>query len=235
MDEHKESLRKTAMSIIDTLYQGEAFLTAGFLASDTQLWTPFNSQEHYPAQVQAYLKTLQAQAHKIRHKSCSIVEQTNDLCILSGSYHVEWEHDRAKKELMCYTMVLKRDSRGKTKIRHLHISQDRNSGLELYIKDIRERAFFIEEDELLYLEASHNHIIWHCKYFEVESVGSLKEMEKVLPQSFIRVQRSFIVNTRHVRKIARCYAEMDNTETIQIPVKRYCDIRKSILRTKGEQ
>ncbi|MBQ2803046.1 MAG: LytTR family transcriptional regulator DNA-binding domain-containing protein, partial [Lachnospiraceae bacterium] len=99
---------------------------------------------------------------------------------------------------------------------------------------IRERVFMIEEDELLYLEACHNHIIWHCKYFVVESVGSLKKLEEELSGSFVRIQRSYIVNKKHVRKIARCYAEMDNKEIIQIPVKKYCNIKNTILKTKGD-
>lgn len=97
------------------------------------------------------------------------------------------------------------------------------------LKDTRERVFNLHEQEILYLEAGHNHVFWHCENFTIETTGSMKKAEQCLSDVFFKIQRSYIINKEHISKMARCYVEMDNGEKLSVPVKKYCKVKQSLF------
>ncbi len=229
MDVQGEKIKQTAMRIIEIIYQGDKLFTEEIYDSEMELWLPHIWRGSTTKEIRMYLKCFMTGVHKIWHKSCTIIEHAKDSLVITGNYDVEWKEKQIQREALHYTMIIKILPEGKMKLRYLHISSDNKREKKYYIQDIQERVFFIVESELLYLEAVHNHVIWHCEHFIVETTDSLKKAEERLSDNFYRVQRSFIVNINHIRKFARCYIELDNSETISIPVKRYCAVREHIL------
>lgn len=63
----------------------------------------------------------------------------------------------------------------------------------------------------------------------MEVSGTLLNTESRLPDTFVRIHKSFIVNSLHVERINRCYAELSNGERLQIPVKKYTDVRRKLI------
>lgn len=73
----------------------------------------------------------------------------------------------------------------------------------IYIKSekVIEKIVF---DELYYVEAMRNYVIYHCENRRLISYNSLKNTELLLPSDqFIKVQKSFIVNREKVQKIEK--------------------------------
>lgn len=59
-------------------------------------------------------------------------------------------------------------------------------------------------DELYYVEAMRNYVIYHCEKRKLICYNSLKNTELLLPTDrFVKVQKSFIVNKEKVQKIEK--------------------------------
>lgn len=72
--------------------------------------------------------------------------------------------------------------------------------IELYKNDVQ---YFVEVDKILFFETEDNKIMAHTKDDIFLSKYKLYELEKLLPEQFIRVSKSTIVNAKHVYSIDR--------------------------------
>lgn len=98
------------------------------------------------------------------------------------------------------------------------------------IRADNERYYLKKEDEILYIESCHNKVIWHCKNELIVANDSLRHLEGELSPSFVRIQRSYIVNRRHVIEIRRCELVVSNRDVLPIPYKKYVHVREELLR-----
>lgn len=58
-------------------------------------------------------------------------------------------------------------------------------------------------DELLFIEAMRNYVIYHTENGRHIVYSSLKNVEISLPNNFVKIQKSFIVNKQKINKIER--------------------------------
>lgn len=72
--------------------------------------------------------------------------------------------------------------------------------IELYKNDVQ---YFVEVDKILFFETEDNKIMAHTKDDMFLSKYKLYELEELLPEQFLRVSKSTIVNTNHVYSIDR--------------------------------
>ena len=72
--------------------------------------------------------------------------------------------------------------------------------IELYKNDVQ---YFVEVDKILFFETEDNKIMAHTKDDIFLSKYKLYELEELLPEQFLRVSKSTIVNTNHVYSIDR--------------------------------
>lgn len=73
----------------------------------------------------------------------------------------------------------------------------------IYVRSekIIEKVMF---DDLYYIEAMRNYVIYHCENRRLICYNSLKNTELLLPaKRFVKVQKSFIVNKEKVQKIEK--------------------------------
>jgi DNA-binding LytR/AlgR family response regulator len=88
-----------------------------------------------------------------------------------------------------------------------YISFSKNKSSEkqdfIYVRSekIIEKIVF---DELYYVEAMRNYVIYHCEKRRLICYNSLKNTELLLPTDrFVKIQKSFIVNKEKVQKIEK--------------------------------
>lgn len=225
MEARNTDFIKVAQQTVEAFYQGK-FLP--HCEDELECIVPAS----YRSCVQSHMDTspqmLSRGTCDIIHNKYKLMLLTSNAIVVSGSYFVvkKKKSGRRTKELLYVTVVMRAASSG-IKVAHMHISNA--VGGEFYqLSDVSDRQYRIHESEILYLEASHNHILWHCESVKAETVGCFKETEKTLSDEFVRIHRGFIVNRKHISKIARCYVELDNGEILQIPVKRYCEVKKQL-------
>jgi len=95
-----------------------------------------------------------------------------------------------------------------------YISFSKNKGTDkqdfIYVRSekIIEKIVF---DELYYIEAMRNYVIYHCGKRKLICYNSLKNTELLLPSDrFVKVQKSFIVNKEKVEKIEKGFVFLHN-------------------------
>lgn len=165
---------------------------------------------------------------RILHRGCRICLNGPDAASVVGSYQLVCSADTGGRaaSLYRYSALLQYVS-GTPRLTVLHISEE--PGEVFRLTDVVEQTYFLGEEEILYLESGHNRVFWHTGKETVEVTGTLLHTESRLPDTFVRIHKSFIVNSLHVERINRCYAELSNGERLQIPVKRYTDVRRKLI------
>jgi len=63
------------------------------------------------------------------------------------------------------------------------------------------RFLFLDQDEILWLEAEGNYVQIHTNQNQVLVRSGISTLEKELASNFIRISRSTIVNINHVREM----------------------------------
>ena len=95
--------------------------------------------------------------------------------------------------------------------------------VELIQINIGNRVVYFNPDDILFFETTdRRHIIrMHTKDEIIEFYGTLKEMEEVLPDSYYKPHRSYLVNTKKIRCIDKkdLIIYMVNNETCYIALR----------------
>jgi len=81
------------------------------------------------------------------------------------------------------------------------------AGRELFVKD-GPRIVRIELDKLQILRAESNYVEFITTDSSVLSLISMKRLEEILPEGFIRIHRSYFVNRAHLAKIEEGYVHI---------------------------
>lgn len=92
-----------------------------------------------------------------------------------------------------------------------------------------EAVYYLNEREILYVEAVSDHILWHCQGKVIEAVDTLKHLEQELSGEFVRVHRSYIINKNQITSIQRCSVTMSNNCDIPIPYKKYVSVKEKLM------
>ena len=97
--------------------------------------------------------------------------------------------------------------------------------IAVYLKDIR------------YIESTKRIVHYHmalpegCEY---QCYDTLNDLEQTLSaKGFLRVQRSFLINLRHVRSIRNYWVTLDDSQQLKASEKRYAEILQAYTLWKG--
>lgn len=202
-----------ARYMIELFYMGDSFRKAKYYTENMVCIAP---------------RTKRESSCRILHGECRICLNRPDASSVVGSYRLICSADGGGNAVSQYRYsALLQDVSGMLRLTMLHISE--GQGEVFRLTDVVEHTYFLGEEEVLYLESGHNRVFWHTGKETVEVTGTLLHTESRLPDSFVRIHKSFIVNSLHVERINRCYAELSNGERLQIPVKRYTDVRRKLI------
>lgn len=162
---------------------------------------------------------------RVYHDRYNIIAQNGQIAVVVGTFRLSFpcRTGTAQKKVCVVSMTLNCRENGVEAVM-IHISE-KFSHRKYHLKDVRERCHMIDEMDVFYLEAAHNHTKWHCRDQIIDTTGTLKRTEDGLSDAFMRIHRGFIVNRFHVRRIERCYVELDNGDRLQVPVKRYMTVK----------
>lgn len=234
MVKEKGDVIKAAMHVIELFNQGDIKDFYQYLEKYLDITTVHIRQRIFNIEeLKQLFQENVAYGGEVVHQEYQLVIQTSFMAVVTGSYYLRRKSvsESEKRTLFYVTLVFrsmdKNNPANTLKLKHMHLSAS-GSGQRYSVKDIQERVFFVNEEEILYLESSHNHVIWHCDGLRFEVVGTLKHMQDKLPESFLRIHRGFLINKQHVKCVERCHVEMDDGTILQIPVKKYCEIKNKL-------
>lgn len=81
--------------------------------------------------------------------------------------------------------------------------------------------YFVRPEEITYIEAENMTCHIHCCTKALHVTQSLNQISTALPRYFLRIHRSFIVNSQCVKKVRRYEAELADGAVVPIPEKKY--------------
>lgn len=225
MGKRASKLIKVAQQVVEFIYQGKKLPV---YEGDMVCICPLSYRNAEENRRGAYPLNVKRNIDDIVHDDYQMMYGSEKVAVIAGRYSTiqKEETGQVLKEWFYITLVLEVTLNG-LKIPHIHISNGDEERV-YHLKDSMERQFRIHESEVLYLEAGHNYVVWHCDTVRVEVRGSLKDAEQAVSEEFVRIHRSFIVNKNHIRRIGRCYVVLDNDEILQIPVKKYCEVKEKL-------
>ena len=88
--------------------------------------------------------------------------------------------------------------------------------------------------EKLYIEAEGKRSVVHCLEATFSIASLISEVAKQMPGTFLRVHRSYLVNTAHISGMRKFMLELSDGTEIPIPERRYIEVRREIaLRATG--
>lgn len=97
-----------------------------------------------------------------------------------------------------------------------------------------DNAHYVNPDDILYIEAEGKRSVVHCLEATFSIASLISEVAKQMPGTFLRVHRSYLVNTAHISGMRKFMLELSDGTEIPIPERRYIEVRREIaLRATG--
>lgn len=175
------------------------------------------------------LKEMLAQhfgeGRKIRHGQYAVQRLGGEIAVIYGNFSVTDEENTSGFYSFPYEMTAMMKN---GIMERMILTGNRTEQVLCMVKHDEDHIYMLKESEVLYIESSHNNVIWHCQDTEVTNRGTLKALETQLPSCFFRLQRGYIVNAYHIKSMEEKEITMDNGDTLMIPIRHYYEVRKKI-------
>lgn len=172
-----------------------------------------------------------------------VVYEGNENCIIAGKILIGSNSCGQDSEgLLYHVTAFWTGLNQKPLLRHIHLSRIGNRFLlpevfskkhkmvfQYEVKDRENNTYCLRDVDILYIESQKNYLIWHCRKYNLTIRGTMSYYQERMSPSFIRIHKSYLVNISYVVKINRCFLKMKNGDEIQIPVKKYRQVKERIL------
>lgn len=97
---------------------------------------------------------------------------------------------------------------------------------KLSVRDIHHHSRIIVADEIIFAEAEKTHCILHCVDGTVEIHERFDRLAARLPKGFVRVHRSYVVNSSYVIGLKRFAVLLCDGYALPVPERGYTRIKK---------
>lgn len=145
-------------------------------------------------------------------------------------------------EVLAFRYLLKSDFHTKLEQCLLQSVQKLQTAQETIQIHVSGEKITIPLADILYIESQGHQVVLHIQkagtktpqlYRFYASLGSLEN--QLCTQGFLRIQKSYLVNMRHIQKYQCNEAELDNGEKLPVSEKNYAEHKKQFLLWKGRQ
>jgi len=101
----------------------------------------------------------------------------------------------------------------------------------IVVKDVEGNRHYITEDEIIYVEADNMNCIMHCLADTFVVRLTLKELQDMLSETFIRVHKSYIVNRHYVVNISRYVLSVIRDMEVPVSKEKYMEFKEFFAET----
>lgn len=109
------------------------------------------------------------------------------------------------------------------------IIDKQSSSNNLVFRDTQKVEHVIARLDIRYLEAEKEYTLIHCTNKSIRVTGTITKILKTLPEEFVQIHRSYVININHIKCINNCTVTLEDETVLHIPVKRFKEVRDSIL------
>ena len=111
---------------------------------------------------------------------------------------------------------------------------------ERYDKDliktfcIKGKVFSVKINNIKYIESNKRVIIIYEKDFKRKIYAKLSDLEKMLPEQFIRCHQSYIVNLGHAKELNSHEFILNTGEKVPVSQAKYRETKNTFIKYLGE-
>lgn len=128
---------------------------------------------------------------------------------------------RGLRQEYCATFLWKACREG-LRIYHIHASASSSSPEPiLSFTGQRSESYYIKPNDILYVEADNIYTSLICSTRTLKTRQSISAVKDILPDYFLQVHRSFLVNLHYTSGLRRYTLELTNGAQLPIPEKKY--------------
>lgn len=102
--------------------------------------------------------------------------------------------------------------------------------IQIILQDKKQTTHILYAGNILYIEAVGGYTEIHEKNKVICIPQTLAEIKRQLPDQFVQVHRSYLVNVVYVTEIYRYEVKIGEKCTVPLPQKKYSQIRENILK-----
>lgn len=179
--------------------------------------------------IRSALHNCMESGSEISYMGFRVQEITENINIVSGMFCIEHPVKHRPETGTPYDAVICME---KGMAVSIHIFGTKEARICCRVDGYNEVVYFPEIDEILYIEAARNHVIWHCLEYDIEGRGPLKSYEERLPDEFVKIQRGCVINVRHLAVIRHNEVIMDNGDILPVPYRIFAEIKQILLQKK---
>lgn len=235
IDSILKSLLDKTWDALEHFYQRDYPSLLEFLHPDiTWIDTALNKRLHGLSQVASSLHTLDF-AEATLSQRCFSGLSGEDQFILTGQYTARPLHRLLPPTRLLATVIWK-PWQAQWKIWYLHMSacaiylnSNTAKAKRLVITNKKGREYFIPHQNIMYIEAFNMECQIHCLDSIISANSGLSEIQNKLSSPFLRIHRSYLVNSSYVAYLERYSVSLYNGTRLPIPEKKYKDIRRRLL------
>lgn len=103
-------------------------------------------------------------------------------------------------------------------------------GSQITVMDVNGAVRFIYLSEIIYVKAQRNDLSIVMTNEQIDVKMNITEFMELANQEFLKVHRSYAINTDYMSKMERYTITMKNGEQIPIPMKKYNEIRDEMIK-----
>lgn len=96
------------------------------------------------------------------------------------------------------------------------------------LKDRCKNQYYIFPDDIFYVQADNIYSYIICKGLSIHASHPIILMQELLPEYFIRIHRSFLINEHFIRALCRRTVIMTNGFCLPVPEKKYQWLREQL-------
>lgn len=205
--------------LIDQLYQVSLPAIVPYLSNNI-VWINSDMQQYHGYyQVFHYLKSMVGSAAcEVNHIQYHLTS-SGHAAIVTGQYSVR-SHD-------FYITAVWVLEYCRLKLLHFHVSPaacQNTSAQTIRLYGKNSEIYFIIPGDIMYIEAENIICKVHCASKTFEISQPMNQLEDMVPDTFLRIHRSYIINAGYVRRIKRYEAELSDGTVIPIPEKKYMSV-----------
>lgn len=155
---------------------------------------------------------------------CISLEQ--DVGIVSMKYTVSRQEYR--DICVMHMLVFWSKGRGGWKIVHVHLNDINAEEEKIVIQGEHGSIYMLYAREILFIEARNMYSDVHCSDQIITAHEQLSALWERLPQNFVKIHRSYLVNACCIESIERYEVKLKNGNILPVPEKKYKDVEEKI-------
>lgn len=103
-------------------------------------------------------------------------------------------------------------------------------GKQITVTDVNGAVRFIYLSEIMYVKAQRNDVTIVMTNEQIDVKMNISEFMELTYNKFLKVHRSYAINTDYMSKLERYTVTMKNGEQLPVPVKKYNEIRDEMIK-----